>query len=63
MVEAYATMPQVERVRSARSAFATGVTVQVIENASEIGRARKSEIGAGNRFAARVAPRGLGIKE
>jgi len=39
------------------------VTMTVVENASEVGRARQSEVGSGNRFAARMAPRGLGIKE
>jgi hypothetical protein len=37
--------------------------MNVIENASEVGRARQAEVGSGNRFAARIAPRGLGIKE
>ena len=35
----------------------------VIENASEVGRARQAEVGSGNRFSARIAPSGLGIKE
>lgn len=61
VVEVYAPMPQVDRLRSARSA--PGVTMTVVENASEVGRARQSEVGSGNRFAARMAPRGLGIKE
>jgi hypothetical protein len=61
VVDVYAPMPQIERVRSARSA--SGVTVTVVENASEIGRARQAEVSSGNRFAARIAPSGLGIKE
>jgi hypothetical protein len=61
VMDVYAPMPQVDRIRSARSA--TGVTVRVVENASEVGRARQAEVGSGNRFAARIAPRGLGIKE
>jgi hypothetical protein len=61
VVEAYAPLPAVERLRTARSASA--VTMNVIENASEIGRARQAEVGSGNRFAARIAPTGLGVKE
>jgi hypothetical protein len=61
VVEVYSPMPTVERLRSARSASA--VTMTVVENASEVGRARQAEVGTGNRFAARIAPRGLGIKE
>jgi hypothetical protein len=61
VAEVYAPMPQVDRLRSARSA--SGVTMTVVENASEVGRARQAEVGSGNRFAARMAPRGLGIKE
>jgi hypothetical protein len=61
VVEVYSRMPEVERLRSSRSA--AGVTMTVIENASEVGRARQAEVGSGNRFAARTAPRGLGIKE
>jgi hypothetical protein len=61
-VEVYSRMPEVERLRSSRSA--AGVRMNVIENASEVGRARQAEVGSGNRFAARtVVPRGLGIKE
>ena len=63
VAEVYATLPQVERLRSARAAMG-GVSISVVENASEVGRARQAEVGSGNRFAARSAtPRGLGIKE
>jgi hypothetical protein len=61
VVEAYATEPQMTRLRSARSA--PGVTVEVLENASEVGRSRQAEVGSRNRFAGRQTPRGLGIKE
>jgi hypothetical protein len=61
VVEVYSPLPTVERLRSARAA--SGVTMTVVENASEVGRARQREVGSGNRFAARTAPRGLGIKE
>src|SRR5262245_11114252 len=61
VVEGYTTMPTVERLRAARSA--STVVMRVIENASEIGRARQQEVGSANRFASRMAPRGLGIKE
>ena len=59
--EVYATMPQVDRLRSARSA--PGVTVRVIENATETGRARQAEVSSHNRFHSRQRPTGLGIKE
>lgn len=61
VVEVYSPLSTVERLRSARAA--SGVTMTVVENASEVGRARQREVGSGNRFAARTAPRGLGIKE
>jgi hypothetical protein len=61
VVEVYSPLPDVERLQSARSA--SGVTTKVIENASEVGRARQAEVGSGNRFAGRMAPTGLGIKE
>jgi hypothetical protein len=61
VVEVYATMPQVDRLRTARSA--AGVTVSVVENASQTGRARQAEVGSRNRFSSRQTPRGLGIKE
>jgi hypothetical protein len=61
VVEVYSPLPTVDRLRAARAA--PGVTMNVIENASEVGRARQAEVGSGNRFAARIAPRGLGIKE
>ena len=38
VVEVYSRMPEVERLRSSRSA--AGVRMNVIENASEVGRAR-----------------------
>jgi hypothetical protein len=62
VVDVYTPLPQIERVRSARSATgATAVTMKVIENASEVGRARQAEVGAGNRFAARQGQSGLGL--
>jgi hypothetical protein len=61
VVEVYATMPQLDRLRAARSA--PGVTVSVVENATQTGRARQAEVGSRNRFSSRQAPRGLGIKE
>jgi hypothetical protein len=61
VAEVYATMTQIDRLRTTRSA--SGVTVNVVENASQIGRARQGEVGAGNRFFGRQVPRGLGIKE
>jgi hypothetical protein len=61
MVEVYSPLATMERLRSARSA--STVTMNVIENTSEVGRARQAEVGAGDRFAARIAPSGLGTKE
>jgi hypothetical protein len=61
VVEVYAPLPEVDRLRGARSA--PGVDVTVVENASEVGRNRQTEVGSGNRFATRQAVRGLGIKE
>jgi hypothetical protein len=64
VVEVYAPLPKLDRHRSARSARdLSGVDVTVVENASEVGRSRQADVGAGNRFASRQAPRGLGIKE
>jgi hypothetical protein len=61
VVDVYATMTALNGLRAARSA--AGVRLTVVENATEIGRARQAEVGRGNRFATRQAVRGLGIKE
>ena len=61
VVEVYATMPQVDRLQTSRSA--SGVTVSVVENATQTGRARQAEVSSRNRFSSRQAPSGLGIKE
>ena len=61
VVDVYATMPQVNRLRVARGA--AGVTLHTVENATQTGRARQAEVSAGNRFARRQALSGLGIKE
>jgi hypothetical protein len=61
VAEVYATMPQIERLRAARSALR--VTVSVVENATQTGRARQAEVSPGNRFSSRQALSGLGIKE
>jgi hypothetical protein len=61
VVEVYAPLPDLNRLRSARAV--SGVDVTVVENTSEVGRSRQTEVGSGNRFAARQALRGLGIKE
>jgi hypothetical protein len=65
VVEVYAPLPALEQHRSARAAArgADTVTTTVVENASEVGRSRQSEVSDGNRYAARAAVRGLGIKE
>lgn len=70
VVDVYATLPQVGRLRATRGAAAAGATaggvsVDVVENATATGRARQAEVGSGTaRLAARgQVPRGLGIKE
>ena len=61
VVEAYAPLAEVGRLRSVRRV--PGVTINVIENASEIGRASQAAVRSGNRFADRTPPTGLGIKD
>ena len=61
VVEVYATMPQLDRLRAARSA--PGVTVSVVENATQTGLARQAEVSRRNRFSSRQVTSGLGIKE
>jgi hypothetical protein len=39
------------------------VVLNVVENATQTGRARQAEVGSRNRFSARQVPSGLGIKE
>ena len=55
---------QESRLAIARSSRAApGVTLTVIENATEVGRAQQADVGQGNRFAARgTIPRGLARK-
>jgi hypothetical protein len=61
VVEVYATMPQVNRLDVARGA--SGVTLNIVENATQSGRARQAEVSSGNRFSSRQVMSGLGIKE
>ena len=61
VVEMYATMPQINRLQVTRSA--SGVTLNIVENATQTGRARQAEVGSGNRFSSRQGLSGLGIKE
>ena len=61
VVDVYATMPQITRLRVARGA--AGVTLHLVENATQTGRARQAEVSSGNRFSSRQALSGLGIKE
>jgi hypothetical protein len=61
VVEVYATMPQVNRLDVARGA--SGVTLNIVENATQSGRVRQAEVSSGNRFSSRQALSGLGIKE
>jgi hypothetical protein len=61
VVEVYATMPQINKLRAARSA--SGITLNVIENATQTGRARQAEVSSRNRFSGRQVLSGLGIKE
>src|SRR5687767_104825 len=55
VVEVYATQPQIDGLRTSRSA--SRVTVDIVENATQTGRARQGEVGAGNRFFGRHVPR------
>jgi len=60
--ELYFRQDQLDRARSSRSAQLVDITT--VENVTENWRARKEEVGDGDRFAARGAvPRGLGRKE
>jgi hypothetical protein len=67
VMEVYATMSQVNGLRVSRSA--SGVTVSVVENATQTGRARQAEVSSenrfssGNRLSGQLPPSGLGIKE
>ena len=62
VVDAYIPEAQLDAARGARAA--RGVSVQVVENVTEVGLQRQREVGEGNRFAARgEIPRGLGRKE
>lgn len=61
VMEVYATLSQVNRLQAARSA--SGVTLNIVENATQTGLARQAEVSVGNRFSRRQALRGLGIKE
>ena len=64
VAEVYAPLPALDRLRTARAARGVAaVDVTVVENASEVGRARQAEVGSGNRFATRQVIRGLGVKE
>jgi len=52
------------QLATARSAAASEVSMTVLENQTEVGRARQAEVAQGNRYAARgEIPRGLGRKE
>jgi len=61
VVEVYATLSQVNRLQATRSA--SGVTLNIVENATQTGLARQAEVSSGNRFSSRQTLRGLGIKE
>ena len=61
VVDVYTTVPRMNALQASRSA--AGVTAKVVENATEVGRARQAEVGSGNRLLGRQTFRGLGIKE
>lgn len=63
VVDAYLPEEQLNAARGSRAAG--GVSLEVVENVTEIGRQRQQEVGEGNRFATRGdnVPRGLGRKE
>ncbi|WP_051970879.1 hypothetical protein [Kitasatospora azatica] len=55
--DAYATEEVLQQLRR------QGISVQVVENATETGRSRQAEVGKGNRFAKGAVPRGTGLPE
>ncbi len=62
VLDAYLPESQLEMAQEMRAT--TRVSLQVIENATEVGRERQREVGEENRFAARgQVPHGLGRKE
>ncbi|POH57666.1 hypothetical protein [Arthrobacter glacialis] len=62
VIDAYLPESRLQSSRDVRSA--ANVSLHVLENSSEVGRARQQEVGSGNRYAARgEVPRGLGRKE
>jgi hypothetical protein len=62
VTDIYLPESQLTAARASRSA--SYVRLTVMENTTEIGRARQEEVGKGNRFSARgIVPRGLGRKE
>jgi hypothetical protein len=61
-IDAYLPESRLAAARSARAASAVSMTV--MENQTEVGRARQAEVPRGDRYAARgEIPRGLGRKE
>jgi hypothetical protein len=59
-----ADLPEAQLDAARGSRAASGVSLEVVENVSEVGLQRQREVGEGNRFAARgEVPRGLGRKE
>jgi hypothetical protein len=62
VVDGYLPETQLEAARGSRTA--SRVSLRVVENATQTGRERQSEVGEGDRFASRgQLPRGLGRKE
>jgi hypothetical protein len=62
VLDAYLPEAQLDAARGSRAAG--GVSLEVVENVTEVGLQRQQEVGEGNRFAARgQIPRGLGRKE
>ena len=62
VTDVYFPESQLAAARASRAA--DDVSLQVVENTTEIGLARQAEVGTGDRFAARgVLPRGMGLKK
>ena len=62
VLDAYVPEAQLDAARGTRAAGA--VSLEVVENVTEVGLQRQQEVGEGNRFASRGdIPRGLGRKE
>ena len=62
VIDAYLSQSQLQAAQARHTD--NRIALRIIENATEVGRERQSEVGEGNRFTARgQVPHGLGRKE